>query len=130
MPQFVDTNIVVYAFEDGPKSERALLALANATISVQVLNEFTNVCLRKLRYDYQTLDRLIGEIRSTVAGIEPIIEETHDNARVIAARYKLSFYDSTLIASALMADCDIFYSENLQHGLLIENQLQVLNPFA
>ena len=129
MPHFVDTNVVVYAFQNGPKSERALLALADSIISVQVLNEFANVCLRKLGYDFPVLDRFIEEIRSTVSGIEPILEETHDNARAIAERYKLGFYDSALIASALLADCDSFYSEDLQDGLVIEGVLTIRNPF-
>ena len=130
MSHFVDTNIVVYAFQRGLKSERALLALADATISVQVLNEFTNVCLRKLGHDHHAIDRFIEQIRSTVAGIGPLIEETHDTARAIAARYRLGFYDSVLIASALLAECDTFYSEDLQDGLIVEDQLTIRNPFV
>jgi predicted nucleic acid-binding protein len=130
VPQFVDTNIAVYAFKPGPKSEPALTALTGATISVQVLNEFANVCLRKLRYNRSTLDLLITGIRSQVATIEPVMEETHDYAREIAFRYKLAFYDSVLLASALLADCDTFYSEDLHNGLVIEDCLTIRNPFT
>ncbi len=130
MAHFVDTNIALYAFEPGPKSEPALAALAGATISVQVLNEFANVCLRKLRFDRSTLASLVSDIRSQVANIEPVFEETHDLAREIVFRYKLGFYDSALLASALLADCDTFYSEDMQHGLIIEDSLTIRNPFA
>ena len=41
-----------------------------------------------------------------------------------------SFYDSALLASALLADCDTFYSEDLQNGLVIEGSLTIRNPFA
>lgn len=129
MPHFVDTNIVVYAFQPGAKSEAALTVLADATISVQVLNEFSNVCLRKLRYDRTRLSGLIADIRSEVLQIEPVTEETHDLAREIVFRYNLSFYDSSLIAAALLADCDTFFSEDMQDGLVIEGQLTIRNPF-
>ena len=126
---FADTNIVVYAFGDDEQSDIALVTLHGAIISVQVLNEFANVCLRKLHYDQATLDGLIASIRSKVSQVVAVTEETHDLARKITFRYKLSFYDSALLASALLADCDTFYSEDLQHGLVIENQLTVRNPF-
>ena len=130
MPHFADTNVAVYAFAPSPKSDGALATLRGAVISVQVLNEFANVCLRKLRYDHLTLDLLISEIRSHVAAIVPVGEEAHDYAREIAFRYKLDFYDSVLLASALLADCDSFYSEDLHNGLVIEDQLTIRDPFA
>ncbi|AHF02345.1 hypothetical protein THIAE_07895 [Thiomicrospira aerophila AL3] len=34
-----------------------------------------------------------------------------------------------IVATALGAKCDNLYSEDLQHGLVIDNQLQVINPF-
>ena len=129
MPQFVDTNVVLYAFELGPKSERALAVLNGAKISVQVLNEFANVCLRKLRYTRTTLDLLISQIRSQVGRIAPITEQTHDLARDIVFRYRLGFYDSVLLASALLNDCDTFYSEDMHHGMVIEQSLTIRNPF-
>ncbi len=130
MPYFVDTNVALYAFQDSPKSKRGSALLTGATISVQVLNEFANVCIRKLGYDQPTLDTLIAAIRAKVDMIEPVCETTHDLARALAFRYRLSFYDSALLASARLADCDVFYSEDLQDGLIIEGQLTVRNPFA
>ena len=129
MTHFVDTNIVIYAFESGNKSESALAALNGATISVQVLNEFAAVCLRKLRYDRPTLDLLVSGIRALVDPIVPVTEEIHDLAREIVFQYKLGFYDSALIAAALLADCDTFYSEDMHDGLVIEDRLTIVNPF-
>jgi len=34
-----------------------------------------------------------------------------------------------IIASALEANCDILYSENMHNGLIIENSLKIVNPF-
>jgi predicted nucleic acid-binding protein len=129
LSHFVDTNIVVYSVLGGPKALRAANVLRDSMISVQVLNEYANVGLRKLGYDAATLDLQIGKIRSQVEKVRVIDEETHDLARAIVFRYQLSFYDSVLLASALLADCHTFYSEDMQHGLVIEDQLTIRNPF-
>ncbi len=130
MSHFVDTNIAVYAILPGPKGERALQCLNGAVISVQVLNEFANVAMRKFNLSKSVLALKVSEIRFQVDSIVSVTEENHDLARAIAFRYKLSFYDSALIAAALLADCNTFYSEDMQQGLLIEDQLTIINPFA
>ena len=127
---FADTNIVVYAFGTDAKSETALSALDGAIVSVQVLNEFSNVCLRKLHYDEATLGGLIADIRDKVTKVVALTEDTHDLARKIVFRYKHNFYDSVLIASALLAECVTLYSEDMQHGLIIEDRLTIINPFV
>jgi predicted nucleic acid-binding protein len=48
--EFLDSNVLVYAFTTDPRAARAQGLLARGcTISVQGLNEFTNVARRKLR---------------------------------------------------------------------------------
>lgn len=130
MRHFVDTNIVVYAYTSGPKAVRATDVLDNATISVQVLNEFANVAIRKLGYSSVELDEDVAAIRSQVSAICPVTEETHDLAREILFRYRLGLYDSALLAAALLADCDTFYSEDMQDGLVIADSLTICNPFT
>ena len=129
MAHFIDTNIAVYALLPGPNAERALAVLSGAVISVQVLNEFANVSLRKFGLTESDLDRKIAELRGEVDTIAVIDEATHDLARQIAFRYKLAFYDSALLASALLADCGVFYSEDMREGMVIENCLTIRNPF-
>ena len=129
MAHFIDTNIAVYALLPGPNAERALAVLSGAVISVQVLNEFANVSLRKFGLTESDLDRKIAELRGEVDTIAVIDEATHDLARQIAFRYKLAFYDSALLASALLADCGVFYSEDMREGMVIENCITIRNPF-
>jgi predicted nucleic acid-binding protein len=129
LAHFIDTNIAVYALLPGPNAERALAVLSGAVISVQVLNEFASVSLRKFGLTESDLDRKIAELRGEVDAIAVIDEPTHDLARRIAFRYKLAFYDSALLASALLADCDVFYSEDMRKGMVIENCLTIRNPF-
>ncbi|MEY3882473.1 MAG: hypothetical protein RIQ94_3269 [Pseudomonadota bacterium] len=47
----------------------------------------------------------------------------------IALRYQFSNWDSLIIAAALLAKCDILYSEDMQHNQVIDGQLTILNPF-
>jgi predicted nucleic acid-binding protein len=48
----------------------------------------------------------------------------------LAERYQYSYFDSLILASALEAGCQILYSEDLQDGQRIENQLMIINPFS
>lgn len=130
MPAFVDTNVVVYAFTDGPKAARARAVLQGAVISVQVLNEFANVAIRKRGREEETLEWEIASIRSQAGDVIAIDGAVHDLARHIAFRHKLGFYDSALLAAALLADCDTFYSEDMHDGLVVEGVLTIRNPFA
>jgi len=46
----------------------------------------------------------------------------------LSDRYRLSWYDSLILAAAIEGQCSVLYSEDLQHGQRFEN-LQVENPF-
>ena len=45
-------------------------------------------------------------------------------------RFKLSFYGSLIVAAARLDDCEILYSEDMHHGLVIDDTLRIVNPFA
>jgi predicted nucleic acid-binding protein len=45
------------------------------------------------------------------------------------ARYHLNYWDALIVAAALLAGCDTLYTEDLQHGQVIEGRLTVVNPF-
>jgi predicted nucleic acid-binding protein len=51
------------------------------------------------------------------------------NGAVVAERYGLSVFDAMIAASALHADCDTLWSEDLQDGVVLEGRLCVINPF-
>lgn len=127
---FFDTSVLLYLLsDDAVKADRieALLA-ARGVISVQVLNEFAAVALRKLKIPLNEVREILNTIRA-VSTVEPITIETHDRGLAVFERYKFSLYDSILIASALISGAKILYSEDLQHGQVIDNQLRVANPF-
>lgn len=59
----------------------------------------------------------------------PLTIETHRLGMQVAERYMLSVYYGLIIASALQAGCDVLWSEDMQHDMLVEEQLRVRNPF-
>jgi predicted nucleic acid-binding protein len=59
----------------------------------------------------------------------PVNEQIIKLAHSILAKYNLQYFDSLIVASALEANCEILYSEDMQHELVIENQLKIINPF-
>ncbi len=94
MKPFFDTNIIVYAQQAGPKAERArALLAAGGLISVQVLNEFTNVAVRKQGRDWEAVAEAIEDVLALVAPPIPLTLEMHEVARKLAAVHRLSFYD-------------------------------------
>jgi predicted nucleic acid-binding protein len=130
-PAFCDTNILLYRFMDDPKNyiSKALMAEPFA-ISVQVLNEFANVARRKLRVDWNEINTRLILVRALASSIYPITIENHALGLHFAERYQLAVHDSMIVASALLAGCDTLYSEDMQHGMVIEGRLTICNPFA
>ncbi len=47
----------------------------------------------------------------------------------VSTRYHLGSWNSLIVATALLNDCTLLYSEDMQDGLVIENVLTVQNPF-
>ena len=129
---FLDTNVLVYAYAAFEPAKKAqALAVSNTGerwISTQVLIEFVNVSQRKLKTrwaDIQTtLIELAGNHRITVTTAATIAQATR-----LADRYGFSWFDALIVAAALECGCETLYSEDLQHGQLIEDSVRVVNPF-
>jgi predicted nucleic acid-binding protein len=127
---FIDSNILLYLLSaDADKANRAEeIVRAGGLISVQVLNEITNVARRKLAMSWVEINQVLALIRS-ICPTEPLTIEIHDRGRLVAERYELSVYDAMIVAAALLAGCKTLYSEDMQDGLLIDHQLHICNPF-
>lgn len=127
---FFDTSVLLYLLsEDAVKADRVERLLAErGTISVQVLNEFAAVALRKLRMSLAEVREILDTIRA-VCRVEAVTVATHDRGLAIHERYRFSLYDSIVVSSALIAGAKVLYTEDLQHEQLVDGQLRVLNPF-
>lgn len=86
------------------------------------------MAIRKLTMTWADVREVLDTVRS-VCRIEPLTIDDHNRAGEVMERYKFSFYDSVIVASALRAESDMLYTEDLQHGQLIERKLRVVNPF-
>jgi predicted nucleic acid-binding protein len=128
---FFDTNVLLYALaEDDRRTPRAdALLEQGGTISVQVLNEFAAVARRKLRLEWQEITGLIAIARRLCGPVVPLTLETHEAARHFAERYRLSFYDALIVATAQEAGCTTLWTEDLQDGQVID-RLTIRNPFS
>ena len=136
---FIDTNIWVYAFleveNSKSKQQEALELLRNippaTTInaSVQVINEFHWTLFRKYKIpDDQIRDKVEKGI-AQIATISSLELSDYRSAFNLRDRYKLSFWDSLIIASALRNECTTLYTEDLAHDMLIDRKLRIINPF-
>jgi predicted nucleic acid-binding protein len=126
----IDTNIAIYSYVGGEKSKKANELLTNGPyISVQLLNEFANVALKKLDVQNPSLDQAIIDITTFARAVRSLDIALNQSAQLLHARYKLSFYDALIVSAALFDDCAILYSEDMQHGLVIEDRLTIINPF-
>jgi predicted nucleic acid-binding protein len=127
---FLDTNVLVYvASSDAVKAEQAETIIAGGgAISVQVLNELTNIARRKMRMSWSEIHRLLSTLRSLLT-VYPITLETHEAGLELAERYGLSTYDAMIVASALGAGCETLWSEDMQYGMVIDERLRIANPF-
>lgn len=128
--EFIDTNIAVYAFSLDQRSEIAERILQRRCLtSVQVLNEFANVGRRKLRMEWHEIDLGLKTLRILCGPVVPVDIDVHDQAFALCQTYNFSFYDALIVAAALNADCSILYSEDMQHGLRVDDRLNIVNPF-
>ncbi|MGC9451260.1 MAG: PIN domain-containing protein [Oceanipulchritudo sp.] len=134
---FLDTNVLVYSFDDAAPAKRDaarnLMAMAlrqgTGVISWQVVQEFLNVALHKWEkpmspgdasdYLSGTLEPLCGVFPS------PMLWRT---ALSLQAQSQYRFYDCLIVAAALQSGAKILYSEDLQAGRQFAG-LEIRSPF-
>jgi len=134
---FLGTNIIIYSFDSGEKQKQKIaqklisngLKHNHTSISYQVVQEFINVATRKFiqPLSHNDCKLYIDNVLSLLWEVYPNQNLFHE-ALGIAEKWKYSFYDSLIIASALEASCNILYSDDLQHKQKIYS-LQIINPF-
>jgi predicted nucleic acid-binding protein len=134
---FVDSNIWIYQILKDNKKEseikkeisKSFLEKAGIIfISSQVLNEISNVLIKKFEFSPEKVSSFLNEIMQSTFFITSSPKTTF-KAHEIHAKYSFSFYDSMIISSSLEAGCDCLITEDLHQGQLIEGSLKIINPF-
>lgn len=136
---FWDSNLWVYLFvqsenpDDIRKRARLIQILAEQEgkihISAQVVNELSNVLLKKYKQEEDFVKRCIEGLKQ-IAFIHSLSTKTSLNALSLRKQYSLSWYDSLIVSAALQAQCTQLLSEDMHHELVIEGKLQIRNPFV
>lgn len=93
-----------------------------------MIAETCSVLRRKANFSDSDLFNIIEELEEQchVITLETVQMKAACNLR---EKYNFSFWDSLIVSCSLAASIKILYSEDMQHGLIIENQLTILNPF-
>lgn len=131
---FLDTNILVYSVDGNElvKQPIASAIVAHAIdrggflVSAQVLNEFSNIGLLKLKL-------AVSEVREFVAMFSripnvPLAAAWTDRALQIKSRYGIQFFDSLILAAAEANGCDEILTEDLADGHVYCG-VRAVNPF-
>jgi predicted nucleic acid-binding protein len=130
---FLDTNILIYSWNSTSpeKQSRANKILANGhtVISWQVIQEFCNVATRKFKpaMPVSDLERYVLTYLEPMCVVLPS-RRIWSKTLWVHAQTQYAFYDSLIVASAILAGSDVLFSEDLQHGRRLEG-LEIRNPF-
>lgn len=134
---FIDSNVWIYAAtqsQDNPpdprhETARQLITQVQPCLSVQVINEVTVNLLRKFNFNEAEIRSLVRSFYKNYT-VFALDADTFIQASKLREAYQLSFWDSLIVGSALQHHCDLLYSEDMQHSLVVENRLQICNPFT
>jgi predicted nucleic acid-binding protein len=130
-PVLLDSNVIIYAYSDDDRKKNTSKSLLRTypIISTQVINEVINVGFRKLKLSNKEVQELF-DLLNRKCDVKIVECSTIERALTIAEIYRYSYFDSLIIASALEHHCRTLYSEDLQHGQVIEETLTIENPFV
>ena len=132
---FVDTNVLVYAeASDAPLKQRAALTLLKGlyeeglgVLSTQVLQEYCNVALKKLKLPAQYVRSQLDLYEQfEVVQVTPAI--IHAGLDIHQTR-SVSFFDAIVLASAHAAVCNVLWTEDMNAGEVIHG-VSIANPFS
>jgi len=130
---FIDTNILVYVLLNDNKDVEKREKLRNILsrdglyfVSTQVINELFVSLLRHGLNDIEIRDRI--KLLIERVSLSEISLTTIEHSWRIRVKYKYSYWDSLILASASDSFCSIVYTEDLQHNQVINDRLRIVNP--
>ena len=134
---FLDTNIFVYTFDKAAPAKaqkateliRKAIATQKGIVSFQVVQEFFNVALRRFAQPMRLADaeQYLGTVFRPLLAVQSS-QALYAEALRLQSQSWLSWFDSIIVSAAIQAQCDVLFSEDLQHGHRF-GSLRVTNPF-
>ena len=130
---FIDTNIWYYSLveqDDPVKSQKAreLIRSVWPVVSTQVISEVCANLLNKAHMAEDTIAEVVASFYDDYV-VVAIDQAVLLDASRLRKRHSFSYWDSLIVSSALAGGCKVLYSEDMQHKLVIDRRLTVLNPF-
>jgi len=129
---FLDTNVFVYTQSKGEQDKRNIalntIEKYDCYTSTQVFNEVSNVMIKKLKMPISEVKQIIVAINDRCM-VSIITHESVQKALDLKEIYGYSYYDSLILAAAVLSGCDYIFSEDLQDGQIIENKIEIVNVF-
>ena len=130
---FLDSNVWIYGFIESQNPSKHQIAKRliedeEIGISVQVIAEVCLALIRKTSATEDRIQRIIGDFEVQFHPL-PITTSHLRRASLLRMRYNVSHWDSLLLVAALDLDASIFYSEDMQDGLIVDRSLTIQNPF-
>jgi predicted nucleic acid-binding protein len=127
----LDTNVLIYLHDNSSPDKRAIakdLLADNPFIPSQVISGYLNVTRRLLQL---SKDELLVQASNLLAGctIIPVLPNTLLFAAALVKKYNFRLFDAVIVAASIEGHCAILYSEDMQHGLIVEKNLTIINPF-
>ena len=131
---FLDTNVLVYSIDgkDPAKQVVAREIVVSAVrgggflISAQVLNEFSNIALLKLKLSVEEVRKFVSFFSRI--GVVSLESRWTDAALLLKQRYETQFFDSLLLVAAQENGCDEILTEDLNDGQMY-GSVKAVNPF-
>ncbi|MGB8437235.1 MAG: PIN domain-containing protein [Burkholderiales bacterium] len=136
-PVFVDTNVLIYARDRGepakqPRASEWLKHLWHeraGRTSVQVLSEYYVNVTRKLDPGLSR-EEAWDDVNALLAWRPQVIDSgLLQRAREIEQRYRLSWWDSLVVAAAQCQGCALLLSEDFQDGA-VYGDVTIRSPFT
>jgi predicted nucleic acid-binding protein len=129
---FIDTNVLIYLYsEDEPEkreSSKNIFFRYHCVTNTQVLNELLNIMIKKFKISLpealEVINEVIGNCEINLIGIYTI-----KKALAISEKYKYSYYDSLIVASALENKCKLLITEDMQNRQVIDGYLTIMNIY-
>jgi predicted nucleic acid-binding protein len=133
---FLDTNILIYAVDPRETDKRPIAAdlirRVQASGALVLSPQSLNECYRALTEKLRTVSRSEARDYCRVFNrhcTAPLTFGTTLEAWRIQDEHGFAWWDSMLLASASLAGCAVFYSEDMQAGRIVSG-LEIQNPFT
>ncbi len=115
---FLDTNILIYVYSAKEVIKRdavcQLLNQYDCITSIQIFNEASNVWFKKFGWNSERIKEHLDNIELICEEVLPVGRNTVNSA---LEKYRFSYYDCLMLASALEGECSVIFTEDMNNPL-------------